>query len=517
MAHISIPLFALGRIWPLTSLTGRIFGSEKIIALIVISLFTLVVRLPEIGNPAPDFDEQLYYLAGERMWQGAVPFVDIWDRKPIGLFLIYAATQLLGPNGIIQYQLVAAAFAVGTACLIFLITRRITGFSGSICASALYVIYLRVLLAAVGQAETFFMIFCVGAMYLAIKSMETAKSTLVRNYGFFAMLLLGLGLQVKYTILFQCVFFGLFFLRRLSHLGVRHQLVFIYGAIFIIFGLVPTLLVTGFYVAIGQQEAFFFANFQSNFLRGELTGDIALYCILYSLIAILPIVALGIYQYFQHRNEKGQRFTLINLLVGWAISGIAAVFLTGSVYIYYFIPLVPALAILTGSFVGQERRRLAILPGLLIYTAFLSGYGAAFTKSRNDTAAINRITENLKQYTKVDCIYIYDGPTILYSTTNSCLPTTRPYPDHLSNFQEKDSMGLNQDAEVGRVLATRPAAIITANRPVVPKLSPGPQKLIKGAIDRNYHLLTQEKYDRRWIKIYLRNDLKRQISVERAF
>ena len=60
--------------------------SREWLAVAAIALMALLIRLPGLGDPAPDFDEQLYHLAGVRMLHGYMPYVDIWDRKPFLLF-----------------------------------------------------------------------------------------------------------------------------------------------------------------------------------------------------------------------------------------------------------------------------------------------------------------------------------------------------------------------------------------------------------------------------------------------
>ena len=64
--------------------------------LLVLTLVALVVRARTFGNPVIGFDEQFYLLVGDRMLHGALPYVDIFDRKPIGLFLLYAGAGALG-------------------------------------------------------------------------------------------------------------------------------------------------------------------------------------------------------------------------------------------------------------------------------------------------------------------------------------------------------------------------------------------------------------------------------------
>ena len=77
---------------------------------------TVLVRAAGIGDIVAHGDEQFYLLTGDRMlnW-GAVPYADIWDRKPVGLFLLYAGIRLLGGNGIIAYQLSALAAVAATS------------------------------------------------------------------------------------------------------------------------------------------------------------------------------------------------------------------------------------------------------------------------------------------------------------------------------------------------------------------------------------------------------------------
>jgi hypothetical protein len=452
-----------------------------------ICLFTLFVRLPEFGNPAPDFDEQLYFLVGDRMWDGAVPFVDIWDRKPIGLFLIYAAIRMLGGDGIIQYQLVAAAFVAATAFMVHRITTRFTGYSGSLSAACIYIVYLRGFNSYVGQTESFLMLLCVGTMLLAIRSLETDDRAIIRNNALAAMLTMG------------------------AHEGYAKALLK-HAAPFIALGLAPTALVAFYYAQIGQFEAFFYANFTSIFDRGRLTGESQAFFIRYAGLIFLPLGIVAMSAWLERRQLTGNRIAFATI-AAWGLTCFLAVIMTGSLYIHYAVPIAPPLAIMAGAFIGHATIRLTATVMLVFYVLFLTAYPAAFQKNRGDIEAIERMTTLLKPHVDQGCLYIYDGPSALYTTTGSCLPTRRPYPDHLNNLQEIHSMGLDQAAEVRRILENRPIAIVTANRPVVPKYSPEPKALVTQAIARDYRLITRQRYDYRTISVYLRNDLKSGATV----
>lgn len=88
------------------------------VAFALLLLWAIALRAHDFGNPIIHVDEQYYLLVGDRMLHGALPYVDLWDRKPVGLFLFFAAIRLLPGDGILAYQLVATLFAAATAWLV---------------------------------------------------------------------------------------------------------------------------------------------------------------------------------------------------------------------------------------------------------------------------------------------------------------------------------------------------------------------------------------------------------------
>src|SRR3546814_11116525 len=93
---------------------------------------TVAVRVVGICDIVAHGDEQFYLLVGERMlnW-GATPYVDIWDRKPVGLFLLYAGIRLLGDDGIVQYQIVALLTVAATSGIMAIWIARFSGWLGA--------------------------------------------------------------------------------------------------------------------------------------------------------------------------------------------------------------------------------------------------------------------------------------------------------------------------------------------------------------------------------------------------
>ena len=96
------------------------------LAMLILAAFTLLTRAWIFGDPVVNMDEQFYFTVGDRILHGQWPFIDIWDRKPIGLFLIYAFADWAFPNPVVGYQLLAACSVGVTSCILFVLARRLT-------------------------------------------------------------------------------------------------------------------------------------------------------------------------------------------------------------------------------------------------------------------------------------------------------------------------------------------------------------------------------------------------------
>ena len=115
---------------------GRPLAIETVVAtrlriVLLLALFAIATRMQIYGNPIADTDEGFYLLVGERMLHGVLPYVGIWDRKPFGLFLLYAGMRSLGGDGVIAYQLTGTLFAFLTALSVSRIAAACRVSSGS--------------------------------------------------------------------------------------------------------------------------------------------------------------------------------------------------------------------------------------------------------------------------------------------------------------------------------------------------------------------------------------------------
>jgi len=271
---------------------GGLTQRRLAVGLSLMVIATLATRLPFFGHPAVDFDEQLYSLIGAQMRHGLLPYTDLWDRKPIGLFLVFEFAQSLGGDGPVSYQVLAL-----TACLlggwqVWRLGCRIAGPGTAALGAALYPVLLALLNSHSGQSEVFLTPLPLAMAQLLLAARDSAMPR-ARCLCMAAMLCGGAALQIKYSVLVQCLFFGLCALLLLRRKGRTFPGLAADAAVFAIIGLLPTALAAIWYAQAGLFDDFVFANFRSISLRARMPIGIYWFEPLPFAIPLLALAAGG--------------------------------------------------------------------------------------------------------------------------------------------------------------------------------------------------------------------------------
>ncbi|WP_394270144.1 hypothetical protein [Qipengyuania sp.] len=436
--------------------------------IVVVALVAIIaaVRLPWFGNAVADYDEQLYSLIGAQMLDGRLPFIDLWDRKPFGLFAIFAFSHwALGP-GAAAYQTIAALFVLAGALLVYALSRRLVDAASSLVAATLYIL----LLSAYGSYSAQSEVFHTPLMLLALWLLHAPGHRAAAPRALLAMLVMGAALQIKYTVLPQCLLLGAVALhsayRRGAGIGTLAGLAGAYAVL----GLLPTMLVAGFYLVHDGFEAFWFANFESFFARSGMTGEGRWLHLAYGSAPVWGLAALGFYAAMRLNPPRDPR--LYALFCGWMLASLATVFLPSTVYLYYNAALAAPAALMAVPLIDR-RARAGCMPAVLLIAGMVHIVDPASgwrTTARAETAMDDlaaAIAPHVDGQSR--CLWIHDGPTVLYRLSGSCLPTRFIYPDHLNNALESGALGSSQGAEVARILRQRPPIIVTTADPVTPQ------------------------------------------------
>ncbi|MCP3734173.1 hypothetical protein M9979_04685 [Sphingomonas sp. RP10(2022)] len=452
-------------------------------------LVAIAARALTFGNPVVHVDEEFYFVTGSALWRGMLPFVDVWDRKPVGLFLLYALPAGLGfPAGIWAYQALALASAVATAWLVARLATRAGFAAGATAAGIGYILWLGLLGGQGGQSPVFYNLLTIGAALLVLRGGRAA--------GIAAMALVGVALQIKYSVVFEGVFFGLWLLADAWPRTRRPLAVLTYGVMLIVVALLPTALAAAAYAAIGQGQAFVYANFLSIFHRnpdplGELAGNLGQIVLVISPLVALAVLAL-------HRAEATRERRFLALWLGVAIAG---VLVFRPWFDHYSLPvLLPACAAAAGMLGRGDWQRWRT-PALLL-TAALAGQIVlvALRGERGDARQFAALAQAVGR--GPGCLYVYSGSTMLYVASGRCTSSRYIVPSHLGRTREAGATGVDQDGEIRRILAGQPAVVVM--RPPYGGERPQARALAMATMATGYRLAAALPMGNETISVYKR-------------
>jgi hypothetical protein len=275
-----------------------------------------------------------------------------------------------------------------------------------------------------------------------------------RRYGLAAMALVGVSLQIKYSVVFEGMFFGVWLL--LTDWRARRSVAAVagYAAALIALALLPTLAAYAFYAVAGHGEAFFFANFSSILGRrpdpwSERLGNAATLTLILSPLLAMAFVRSRVADV----EDRGDRV----FLRCWFAASLLGIALFGTWFDHYGLPaLVPGCACAAGFFEAARRSW-----GYVVL-AIVASAGAI-------TVYVNRVNRGTPaQFAALvtavgrgpGCLWVQSGETMLHAATGRCTSSRFVFPSHLGRSREHAAIGTDQASEIDHILASKPAVIV---------------------------------------------------------
>ena len=423
--------------------------------LAILFAVALIARARTFGNPIVHVDEEFYLLMARAMWRGALPYVDIWDRKPIGLFLVYLPAAPWSPQtGVYVYQALALAAVVGTAALVVRLARIAGRHRGALVAGALYILWLDLADGQGGQSPIFYNLLMAAAAALVARARPNRR----RRSGVMAMAIIGVALQVKYSVLFEGIWIGLWLMAADYRANRRIGAAIGYGALLGTVALVPTALAAGFYAAIGQSSAFFYANFVSIFQRPPDPLAIRWRNAWQAAAGVGPIVTIAAAGIRIGGADPRQRSVRL-FLAGWLAVAVLGFVVFGGWYNHYTLPIILPASIGAAAFLGDHRRGRRLAVPLCIVVFVVGQLALASERRHRGTPA---------QFAAVvraigpgpGSLYVDIGDPALYTFTGRHAASRYLFPSHLQIAREAGAIGVDQAAEVDRIFAQRPEVVV---------------------------------------------------------
>ncbi len=452
----------------------------------------------EFGNPVIHVDEQWYLLVGDRMRDGAMPYLDLWDRKPLGLFVLFAAIRSLPGDGVVAYQVVACLFAGATAWVVERCARAVGASRGAaLAAGAAYLLWLALLSGRGGQSPVFYNLWSAGAALLTLRLPARSSARAVWWSGAGACALAGLAIQTKYTPAVEGAVFGCahFFHLRRTGAGWSATAAAAFG--WIALALLPTLVAAWSYWLLGPVawQAWWFGNFGSISLRRAYPAAKIEMRLLGTWAQLAPLVVAALL-------ARRDRSPAIAPAWAWLAAALVAWASVGAFFDHYALPLLPPLAVLAS--LAWTRRPRLLLASLAAALATLDVKAAVRS---DDASGARAIAAFVAAHDGGECPYVFAGDAITYLLAHACTPTRYAFPSTLSYASEQGSTGIDEAAEVRRIMARRPPAVVTLAEPLAPwnRDSLG---VLRAALRRDYYpAFSAPEYGTRAI-VYLRRSPK---------
>jgi len=483
---------------------GRSARSGAFAVFVLLLLVAILIRARDFGNPAIHVDEEYYLLVGDRMLHGVLPYIGIWDRKPVGLFLIFAAIRLIPGDGILTYQLAATLFAAATAWMIARAGRKLGASGGGAIAAAIgYILWLSLLSGRGGQSPVFYNLFIAAGGLLTLRlpllAAQGGRRAIVLN-GAGACLLAGLAIQTKYTPVVEGAFFGLAHLCYLRRARASWLAMGGAATLWAGLGLAPTGLAVAYYYWRGPVEfqAFWFSNFVSIGLRRGYPAAKIAARLAGTMTQLAPFAVCAVLCW---RERPRNAPTL--LVFGWLAAALVAFVMIGAFFDHYALPLMVPLTIIAAPVVG--RYRAALLATM--------GWGAALlvfhlTSEPDDGASARAIAQLIKANSRGECPYVFAGDSILYYLAEACLPTAYAFPSTLAYDAERGATGIDETAEVRRIMARRPPVVVTMDHPLAP-WNLATHAVVALTLERDYRLIMAAPRGPDRLLVYLRRGFRR--------
>ena len=467
---------------------GDALSIPTAVAVAGFTALAFVLRSSTFFHSVENWDESQFLLVARSLLDGHAPYTEIWERKPPGIFVLFAVAQLVFGRSVAAIRILGCLAVAASAVLLFLIGRSLKNPTAGLLAGILYEIFSLTYGRPTGL-EICFTPFVLFAFYLVL-SRNTEELlggvTLPLGLGFVA----GAALQISYLVLFDLSALGLFLLVFLWP-SVRVQP----ARFFRFLGLVAVGPVALFavaalsFAAAGHFADYLDANVGANFRYvaesrvdyGRLAWMISRR-VRESFPLWLALVLAPFYLSFFRGLDSGTRRGLLAGFL-WACLAFPGICTTGYLFAHYFLELLPAqclvCALVVTATIGVVERVSAVRSVLLIVLILLGPVLRALEKPLMDTAQTIRyryvagianwgdvpaaVADYLRpRLGESDYLYVSDYHPILYYLLPARIPTRFPLPPQLTDERWRNLNGVDPDEEVRSIFRKRPLYVVKA-------------------------------------------------------
>jgi len=333
---------------------------------------SLVLRLAFLNEPF-ERDEGAYAYIGAEILRGAVPYRDVIDMKPPGIYYLYALGIAIFGETTQAIRIFTALYSLLTVYAVFLVTRLISGPTAGLIAALLHGIFSSapLLQGSSSNTEVFLVLPALLIIYFLLQSVEFNH----RRNLFFC------GIACAASILIKTVAMPFVLLAALSTIARPRSINTGREKMLDISALATGPVMLGsitlaYFFLNGALEDFIYWNmtFPLRYFSSSVGGPLFASTAVMLLPTLLPLIVIAIPAFFGIicKSRTWKEYVAALTLP----AALTAVILPGKHFPHYFILLVPPLAILTAMGIARfwtmQRRQVVCWAAIFVFSLLVS-------------------------------------------------------------------------------------------------------------------------------------------------
>jgi hypothetical protein len=508
--------------------TFRTGADARWIDAAAIAMFVLIVRLPGFPASSLDWDESCYVLLAQQILSGHIPYVTMFDQKPLGAPLLFAFAMGLFGKNLMVIRLLGAISVLAT-CLMLRSLASLVGLSrmSALGTALLYGSFSTQCSGLQGtNIEILIAPFTTGAFLIAFRN-QFALSVARRTAVFIVTgVLFGIAIQLKYLPVISAAAMYLALVTVwLATKSINFRSAILLGCVFGGVCLLPTISAVATYWWLGHLDEFLLANFgfMPSYVRVVEPFSAMVPRIIHNVAAISLLIVLAGTAVVRKSLDHRTMF----IVILWLIAEAVALAAPWKFWDHYFLLLLPPLCLLAGSYFDSLMRSVAacmessrktqiiVLRAVMTAVILAPLVDVASWIIRGDLQISQpdmprQVAEVLQTDTLPGkTVWVVDYKPIIYFLSGIDSPTRFPFPPSLVGSLSSYN-GSHPDREVRRILAMKPTyLIISSNWEIIlPELRP----VVTSIIDKHYQLFRRITENAEWVEIYRRRSEESLIS-----
>jgi 4-amino-4-deoxy-L-arabinose transferase-like glycosyltransferase len=336
--------------------------------LVAILGLTWLLRMKFWGQPLI-MDEGLHAYMGWGMLQGLVPFKDMYNTKPPGIYVLHSLLFLLVEPTALNIKVFATIYTLGTVLAVFFVARKLAGERAGLFAALLFGIFSSgANIDGYGvNSEVFMVLPYTLAAYSLLQAVETGRSKPYFLFGFWT----GLACTIKQVAAVNLFWVAVYLLVRLfranernraARRSLKHGLWVAAGAVlpwlpFCIYFYLHDALGKFYYWMVTANARYITGGYSYGPNLNMFFDGMSKILSENGLLWLLALAGIGglwnglrwSKLTFAEQGRRSWQQTAWILMALWPVFSFLGIALGGRFYSHYFIQIIPPLAVLGGT------------------------------------------------------------------------------------------------------------------------------------------------------------------------